>query len=372
MNERGAVAVTVALLIVPLLVLVGLGIDIGMLANEKRSAQIAADNAALAAAFAGCHGGNPQTEGQELGAANGFPGVSITDEGDGSYSSVVTSTIDTAFAKVVGIDTMDARAEAEAQCKEIFDGLPALFAGSDDDNCDRALSWSSSGGSMIGDVHSNGDIQITGSGKTITGDVTYADDDDTTAAGIDPEKGQVEDDPGEGLFRVESYMKNPPGDKWVEATNAGVNRNPSGTGDIRLRNRSDVLPGLYYTTGNITIEANNVPSTPVTFVSNGGAIRFGGNSQHLTPWDTDSHLLAFATRPDCRTIPPALQLNGPGSEWSGIFYAPNGQVQISGSGNAQTVYGSIIAAKIDISPQGFVVDATLLQGEPKIETRLTK
>lgn len=368
----------VALLIIPLLILAGIAIDLSLLVNERRDAQIAADHAALAAAWASCHDQNPELKGHELGQANGFPRVLITEEDEREYKALVSSTMDTAFGPLIGIDTLTTEAEAVAECKDVYDGIPAMFAG--DGSCNPALDWSGNGGEAVGDVHTNGDLDVTGHLNTVTGEATYAGDDKITPGNqntIDSTQGEEEPFPELGVA-IEDYM--PPsvvggagGVKWAEATAAGVNRNPSGVGPITIGNGGPFRPGLYYTTGNIRINRNNATPNPaggVTFVSNGGTIEFIGSGQNLTPWDAERHILAFATLGDCDN--PVMQLRGSDGNWNGIFFAPNGQIQIAGSNNGSTVAGSLIAATIDLQGSDFFVDATELQGEPTLTVRITK
>lgn len=359
---------------VPLLIVAAFAIDLGLLVNERRNAQIAADHAALAAAWASCHGEDPEDAATELAEANdeggSFTSVNVSPEGDGYYVRV-SSSIDSAFAGIIGIDSLSTEAEATAECRDIFHGIPAMFAGSETSTC-PALDWSGSDGLATGDVHSNGDLDVTGNDNSVSGEVTYVDDEKVSPGsqdGINVSPGEPETDPLEDRVTLSSYA--PSGDKWIEATAAGQNRNPSGTGNIRIRNSDPLLPGLYYTTGNISVEKNNVPSTAVTFVSSGGTITFGGTNQTFTPWDTENSLLAFSNRTGGCTD-PVLSLVGTGGTWAGIFYAPNGKIRISGSNNGSYLSGALVGAMIDVQGREFTVDATALQGEPIQTVRLTK
>lgn len=373
-GERGGVAVTVAVLIVPLLVLCGLAIDIGMLQIARRDAQIAADQGALAAAWAACHDQDPQTKGHELAVTN-YPEASYVtvEPADDGYRTEVGATVETAFASVIGMDTLDTEAEAVAECKPIYDGIPAMFAG--DGSCNPALDWSGNGGTAVGDVHTNGDLDVTGHDNTVTGDATVVGDDKVTPGNqntIDTSPATEEPFPDLGVT-IEDYAPN--GVKWQEATAMGVNRNPSGTGDITLNNSNRVRRGLYYTTGNIRINENNPGPLDVTFVVNPPpgqvrSIEFIGSGQTFTPWDAERHILVFNTSLDCTDT--VIRLRGSNGNWNGIFFAPNGQIEISGSNNGSRVAGALIGATVDLQGSNFTVDATELQGEPTKTVRLTK
>lgn len=136
-RERGQVIVLLMLVFVGLLGITGVAVDGGRLYSQRRSAQNAADSAALAAAFAIC--GNPapsnpsaaaQTAGVASAAQNGFavapPNVTVTvltppssgaHAGDDEYVSVaIMSRVQLTLGRLVYSGTPEIRASAVARC----------------------------------------------------------------------------------------------------------------------------------------------------------------------------------------------------------------------------------------------------------------
>jgi hypothetical protein len=69
-----------------------------------------------------------------------------------------------------------------------------------------------------------------------------------------------------------------------------------------------------------------------------------------------SPLLFFSnagTPPACNVN--AIKFSGSGITWSGLMFAPNGEVQMSSSSNV-AVLGSIIAYTVDISGSNFSIN----------------
>lgn len=118
-NERGATAVMVGLLMVPLLGFAAIAVDAGSLYAEKRELQNGADAAALAIAqdcamkSAGC--GTYEDTANEFADQNvkSTPTVSV-DKTAGSAAVSVSSTVDHFFAPILGIDSSEVPAGATA------------------------------------------------------------------------------------------------------------------------------------------------------------------------------------------------------------------------------------------------------------------
>ena len=119
-NERGAVAVIVAILIVPLLVCTALVVDMGSAYARNREAQNAADAAALAVAqdCAGGACGNYSSTATTFATANVPSGPVSTaasvNTSTGKVTVNTTSTVPFSFGPVVGIDSTDVHATATA------------------------------------------------------------------------------------------------------------------------------------------------------------------------------------------------------------------------------------------------------------------
>jgi hypothetical protein len=116
-RESGAVLVTVSVAFVTLLGVAAIAVDGGLMFNEKRSAQNAADHAAIAAAWARCNDDNPADAADASVVKNGYTIIELTlTDNDPSYTAQVDTEVDMAFAKVIGWSTGYVTASAVAEC----------------------------------------------------------------------------------------------------------------------------------------------------------------------------------------------------------------------------------------------------------------
>lgn len=116
-SERGAVLMTLSLTFLVVLGAAALAIDGGLLFNQKRHAQNAADHAALAAAWADCIGGVPDDAAAESVVKNGFaPSELQLTSNPPSYVAAVSTSAELAFADAIGFSRVDVVATAEAEC----------------------------------------------------------------------------------------------------------------------------------------------------------------------------------------------------------------------------------------------------------------
>jgi len=127
-RESGQVVVTVAVVLVALLIVLALAIDVGQVYRERRRMQNAADAGALAGARDICFGhgwngsfdneGHPaRLEARDWTYRNGAQVADVTIHGGGYWVTVVASeVVDTVFAQLIGINTVDVGATATAAC----------------------------------------------------------------------------------------------------------------------------------------------------------------------------------------------------------------------------------------------------------------
>jgi hypothetical protein len=103
-------------------------------------------------------------------------------------------------------------------------------------------------------------------------------------------------------------------------------------------------PGVYClsgtTSGAIKLSDSGITGN-VTFIST-GKIEISGSDFTLTPYKHDVLMYAQSSSET------AIKLSGSGGSWGGYIYAPNGQVEISGSSHF-SLEGSIIANKVKLS-----------------------
>ena len=123
LGESGAVLVVVSVAFVTLIGFAAIALDGGVLFNEKRHAQNAADHAALAAAWANCNGEDPAAAADASVVKNGYVAAELTlTDNDPSYTAQVDTSVDMTFAKIFGISSAAVSADAVAECVVVSGG----------------------------------------------------------------------------------------------------------------------------------------------------------------------------------------------------------------------------------------------------------
>ncbi len=140
-RERGAILVQVALMMVVLLLFVGLAIDVGAIFGERRNMQNAADAGALAGAHAICFGGDPVVLATEYAVTRNEAETAVVEILDGFKVHVTASRpMQTRFALLIGLNTVNVSAEATAACGVATSGCGLWPVAMDqtlwEDNCD--------------------------------------------------------------------------------------------------------------------------------------------------------------------------------------------------------------------------------------------
>jgi hypothetical protein len=171
--ERGQALIVVALAIVGLVGIVGLAVDGGNAFNDRRKAQNAVDAAALASAYARIKGGDVIGAALESAAQNGYNNDGVTNivslytpprdgphAGDIEYIQVIiTSHVNTYFARVIGTSRVTNHVQAtartkSAEIKPLLNGA-AVASLAPESNCfNRLAFW----------VHGEATLDITGGG----------------------------------------------------------------------------------------------------------------------------------------------------------------------------------------------------------------
>ena len=387
-EERGAAAILVA---VSLLLLVGfaaLAIDGGLGFDQRRGTQNAADNAALAAAWEACNprdSSSPDPVGSALAVAaqNGYddndPEVVVTVNalGTAEYEVIIQRVNDTTFAGPgVGAETLTVVSQGVATCEqEPFLGGYAIFAGADACASGGAIELDLTGATKTinGGIFSNGDLKINGPNTTINGNIEFRGN-FTSNAGVpadqyfgSPKAYPLDLDIAE--FRPGGARQaSDPSHYFFAQPSIGIDNGWLTSNGYATGNNSNIVitqSGIYYSpkTGNDAINLKGVSTAPgvaVTFVAEGemhvigeaditgyAAVSAGGYSP----------LILFSnasTTPSCATN--AIQFSGSDMSWTGLIFAPNGQVQMSASSNNATVNGSIIAYSVNVSGSNFEIN----------------
>lgn len=401
-SDRGAVAILVAISLLVLLGMAAIAIDGGSAYNERRSTQGAADHAALAAAWAAC---NAQGEsaavaaGSAAAASNGYDGgqanidVTITRLAGttSSYEAVVTSTEGTQFGGVIGQDEVTVASRAVADCtRNIWGGGYALFAAGPP-ACSNTFELDFTGGGVTvdGQVHSNGDLRINGNNgnpSTITGLTTYVEH-PPAYNGVQFDGGLDQTTTQPNPFDIEfsryipanntarwgvDYFHHPSGgtinDKWLQ----DVPGNDK-SGGVSIINRS----GVYFTTGeikNVTIQMGTDPSTGqtarATFVA-GGSISLNGESS-VTHYDPNGVVLFSNHQPPGNCNNKAIKWSSSAGLWTGLVYAPHGEVEMSMAGG-QGIDGAIYGYAIDLSGSDYTINyEDVTNGAPEFQLEFTE
>lgn len=372
-DERGAVLVIVAFSMTVLLGFSAFAIDLGYARQRKAQAQNSADFAALAGAGVLRSGtaDEARSAAAEYVAKNGFSGTdaevnipptSGARSGESGCVQVKPSEqFPTIFGKVFSVETLTVGATATACASPAVGGQYAVFAGST--TCADAIEFSGANRTVNGGVHSNNDMKVTGAGSTINGDATYV--------GGDPPVSNITYNPPTGNprqlsgplpypdnFEIADYA--PGGSKATLAQSQFKYRN-AGSADIDAAwlllhplyynpLTKTIAPGLYFTTGDISLSGNDYNANGATFVTSNGTIHFNGNDFSFTPWDPDG-LLLFSNKLEssCSAGQAVIKLNGNRHSWTGIMYAPRGPLDFSGTNVTSSLNGRLVAQTVKLS-----------------------
>jgi hypothetical protein len=375
--ESGQVAILLALGLVGLVAFAALAIDGGRLYAEKRGAQNAADNAVMAAARAMCLGDDVFSAALALASENGYDNDGVGDivtvnrppaaganAGNSDYVEVViVSNFPGALIQFIRPGGLQITVRAVSTCLlGVGSGLPAIHVNSQ--TCNNALLWSGSSGSLQGGMHSNNDVQITGNNTTIAGMASYVTTIDANPVNVtfipappnNPVQISVTEDPLG--FDIEDYA--PGGSKAALVQGAGFYRYCDCDIDMNWLEDNHyfdeatdtILDGLYYATGDISINGPHVHGNAVTFIAE-GEVKLRGPNQVISPYMND--LLAFSGKAygndnhACNS--PVIKLSLSGSTYEGYFYAPYGNINISGA-NIQ-ITGALVGYVVSVTGSGF-------------------
>jgi hypothetical protein len=373
------VAVFVAVCLIGMMALAALAIDMSVFGNARRDDQNGADQAALAAAYAACHGGDPIATGYASALGNGFndDGVTndviVTDLGEETYEVIIRTEDEETFAGTVGVDGISASARAVAGCTTGGGGgSHAIFAGATDCG-DHTIEFSGSDNVVTGGMHSNDGVYFGGQNNSVEGESTAVDDEGSTIGDntLDPPLAHGDVLPYPVPFEISQYEPGGSKAELADSTgqyyDAGTNKIDTGwleSNGLYNSSTKQLDPGLYFTTGDIDISPDFVGN--VTMVTSTGKISLTGSVQEMTPWDPDG-LLLFSNR-DTACDEFAIKMSGSENSWEGIVFAPLGMIEMSGSGNS-TFEGSLIGATVRLNGSGLdiVADEDLFpSGEPKV------
>ncbi len=382
-NRSGQVLVLVVIALVALIGFAALAIDVGHSYAQRRQLQNAADAAALAGARLVCSSGSDAAIWAEVqnyvnSNSNHLNSVTVTAYyttasgthtggvlPNGSVPSDATgvevstrSTTPAYFGKVVGFAAFQPAAVGAARCSK---GIAAIFA----DKCgqpsnSKVIDWSGSSQVVVGDIRSNSDLNMSGTGNVISNSTISTGSAGVSPAGLTgkattPSSSFATDtscEPYPVTFNIADYA---PGGSQAVAAGGTYYHNISGNSSLSTYVHSGVLdPGIYYVTGNVNFSSPSISAMNVTIVAT-GAITVSGSSGMWTPYV--NNLLYYSNISDA--LAPghiALNVSGSGSSWTGIIYAPNSGINMSGSSNA-SLQGNLIGYTVKLSGSSLLINS---------------
>lgn len=386
-SERGAAIIIVSISLLMLMGIAALAIDGGMAYRERRSTQGAADHAALAAAWAACNpqGLSPKLAGEEAAARNGYPAgpqVSVSiqpGESPHSYEAIISSTEGTRFARSSGRDEITVISRAVADCKKhVWGGGYALFAMAPPGCFNPGeLKLTGSAATIDGDVHTNGRFHITASG-TVTGAGTHVGAHNnpsiTFSGGLHSVAPQ--DDPftlNFSDFRPENNIVREGIDYFSRDGTIDLdwlNEEEHASGNVLTQS------GVYYGAAGVDLHGIRMGTgVRATFVSP-QLITVGGPGAQIDAYDPSGVVLfSNAGNANCSNpLTTAIKFNpgGGGGNWTGLIYAPRGEIDFSPN-TAASFNGSIVGWILSLQPAGMTLNYHDVTGEgPDYEIQLSE
>jgi hypothetical protein len=372
LRERGQSLAIVAVVLPAIVGLLALGLDATYLFVQHRLMQGAADLSALAGArsLPGDAAG-ADTRARTVATANGYPsGVTVTTPYSGDTSRIqvqISVAVRPFFLPALGVQTVDVTVLAVARSIQMLGAQYAIFAG--EVNCgtdsEKSILWSGSKVKVTGSVVSNGGATVSGSNNSVTGATHY----------YCPNRFY---NTGSGNTYVPTPVRDVQSTAWpftFAAASFPCTYSRAGTFDLSsdgvwwvggTKASKQLRPGVYCATGGggiIKLSDSGITGT-VTFVA-GYQVEISGSNFTLNPYSQG--VLAFAQG----NLDTALKLSGSGGAWTGILYAPNGQVELSGSSNL-TIVGGIVAGRVKIGGSDITIQAGASQSSGPAQLQLVE
>jgi Flp pilus assembly protein TadG len=378
-----------ALMAPVMLVLMALGLDAAQAFVERRHAQGAADLAALAGARH-LHEAVTSTEqdqaraaARSIASANGYPPTMVTVvtpyAGDVERILVtIDSGVSTFFMPILDLFAagdhssveVDARAVAYGGYEEAGGGAFAVLALEGCPSPEKSVDFSGSNVDVIGRVHSNSDLYISGSDNDFAGLTTYTcgigenpfhDGGGNNTFTPSPASAPAEADPidlarsdftcdwnasGSGMWDLSAD-----GEWWVGGTKssktlrAGTYCSGTGSSDgIKLSDSDIIIEDIVSGPGGVTMVGQ-------------AYIEISGSNFQLHPHEHGVLFVSYGTSD------VAVKVNGSSGAWAGKIYAPNGTAEVSGSSNL-AISGGIVAKRVKLNGSGFTIDGSASEGGP--------
>ena len=347
-SEHGQALVIMVLSLTVLLGMAALAIDVGHAYLAQRTLQSSADAAALAGAQA-IPNSTAATDlaleysGEEgmKNARDNLPGVSstITTEcREGAACAPVnavvveqTATVETSFARVLGIDTIDVSARAVAVLQT--GGNPwAIFAY--DSDCGSLVLKVNGGDTTVeGAIRSNGKLEV--NGNNFTAGFTSAggpNDCEAVINGEDIDLGGGSDQP-----TIENDLQ--PWPRYYYKSEFACTYTAA---EFKFNTTGQTIPtGTYCASKLFEANGNNQRGTITVLAPE---IKIDGDNQFFRPHQLDVLFFATGTK--------ELILDGNGYDWEGVIFHPGGRIKINGD-SASVLKGLIEGLEVEVNGNGF-------------------
>lgn len=337
-DERGAVLVIVAILMVVFMGLAALAIDVGSFYQAQRQAQSAADAGALAASQDLPNNPTGAMTDASAYALKNYPSATVPPPSiynNNKYIKVTVNAVTpTFFGQIFGITHADVSASAVAGGYGRSEQA-AIFAYADGGNCgDQGIVIDHNNINISGGIQSNGSLTVTGLGTSHIDSGAYG-----TGCSFN----------GNGsAFSPYPPYASPPTTYPIDYRNNPPICTSYETGTYTFSGA--VPPGVYCnTTG--TFDLVGASGTGVTFVANQIAVS-GQNSTNLTGPGSPGHYGLLLYQTGCDASAGALVIGGNGPVLNGTIFAPCATVNITQNNGAT---GFIEANNVEISFNNFTV-----------------
>ncbi len=382
-KQRGQALVLITLTIIGTLGLAALALDGGNAFSRRRHAQGSADQAALAAALARVKGFDWQGAAYERANDNGFPSTMVTLHnppisgpyaGNNEYIQVfIDETIETWFAPILGVETVDYRVESVARGRPsyitpFYDGNAMVAL---NPSACKAFEFSGSGTTYLVDengipfsgifVNSNcanaignpqqafyqgGNSEVTAEHIRVVGgayfDILDLNLTDGLATGVPPY------DDIQSLYELPD-INNCGSAGYVDPVDNTIAWPGRYDSSFPPNGVETLMPGIYCLTDGMDIQ-QDITGTDVVFQIVSGGVTMNGNADiSLTGRQIAGHvgrLLIYLAPPNGDTV----RINGSSdSSFTGTVLAPKAHCQLNGTGNGDGFNSQIICDTIDVT-----------------------
>ena len=368
-GDSGQTIVMFAFSLVAMLGFMAIVVDAGVIFEERRQLQNAADGAALAAAreLPGFPA-NAIAAANEYLLANGYdpsdPDVTVAIDtsylGDPEDVEVVVTQRNLAylFGRVLGLGSSDVSARAVSEIVSAYEDDYAIFA--IDNSC--GSTGVTIGGSLAnfnGTVHANANVTVGGTSHAFDPAVTYQCNFTENGSGHTyrrEQKSTGQRDVPAAVSGVD-FTSFAPCDFSFAGNNVNLNSKPV----WQNPQKTILIDGVYCFSGGVSMTGNDIVGN-ITFAAM-GKINISGSNHQLDAYRPNG-ILFYS---ESSTGPMQIDIAGSGGAWTGLIYAPNGDASLSGQSN-HNFNGSVVAQNVAINGNGMSITSSNLvsNGNPVV------